>query len=340
MSTTSTALPLPTLYNSANVADTNRWLDYGSIADEAVGYRKLHGLRPAHQDRKRIGLLNIDCQVTFCHPQGELSVGGAVEDTQRLVEFVYRNLGILSAIDCTLDTHRAYAVFHPAFVVDQDGKNVPPYTPISHQDVLDGKWAASPFMASALSVNLMSAQKQLLDYTQKLENAGRYNLMIWPYHAMLGGKGHNLMPGLEEACFFHALARGSQTHFEVKGTNTWTENYSVLGPEVTSLVDGKGVPRNVSFIEKLLNYDHLVIAGQAKSHCVAWTIDDLLREIQSQDPTLAAKVYLLEDCTSPVVTPAYDFTPEGNAAFDRFRAAGMHVVQSTDSVEDWDGIEL
>ncbi len=337
MSVTTTTLPYPAFYDPALVADTDRWLDYNELAIKAVEYRHDHGLRPAKDDRKKLGLLNIDTQVTFCHPHGELSVAGAVDDTQRLVEFVYRNMGILTAIDCTLDTHRAYAVFHPTFIADQEGDNPGPYTLVSHQDILDGKWAASPFMASALGVQLMAAQKQLLDYTKKLEEAGRYALMIWPYHAMLGGKGHNLMPGLEEACFFHAIARGSQTHFEVKGTNTWTENYSVLGPEVRSLSDGKGVPRNAAFIQKLMEYDCLVIAGQAKSHCVAWTIDDLLQEIQSKDPALAQKVYLLEDCTSPVVTPAADFTNEGNEAFRRFREAGMNLVKSTDAVEDWLG---
>lgn len=340
MSQTATSLPLPPHYKADKVADTDRWLDYGRLETLAIAFRNDHGLRAAHLDHKKIGFLNIDNQVTFCHPQGELSVGGAVEDTQRTVEFIYRNLDKITAIDCTLDTHRAYAVFHPPFVVDYDGNDAPPYTQITHQEIREGKWQASPFMASALGVHLMAANNQLLDYTEKLEKAGRYSLMIWPFHAMLGGKGHNLMPGLEEAAFFHAIARGAQTHFEVKGTNTWTENYSVLGPEVTSLSDGKGVPRNAAFIEKLLRYDYLIIAGQAKSHCVAWTIDDLLNEIQAKDHALAAKVYLLEDCTSPVITPAFDFTQQGNDAFDRFRDAGMHLVRSTEPIESWEGISL
>jgi len=47
----------------------------------------------------------------------------------------------------------------------------------------------------------------------------------------------------------------------------------------------------------------VIIAGQAKSHCVAWTIDDLLEDIIAQDRRLVEKVYLLEDCTSAVVVP-------------------------------------
>lgn len=75
----------------------------------------------------------------------------------------------------------------------------------------------------------------------------------------------------------------------------------------------------------------MVIAGQAKSHCVAWTVDDLLTEIQAIDPALAQKIYLLEDCMSPVVVPGVvDFSEPAEAAFQRFAAAGMQVIRSTD----------
>jgi len=68
-------------------------------------------------------------------------------------------------------------------------------------------------------------------------------------------------------------------------------------------VDGKAIgERNVALVEKLQTFDAVVIAGQAKSHCVAWTIDDLLTPALGRTG-LAEKVYLLEDCTSPVVVP-------------------------------------
>jgi len=90
-----------------------------------------------------------------------------------------------------------------------------------------------------------------------------------------------------------------------------------------------------------LDFDVIVIAGQAKSHCVAWTIDDLLADILAQDKRLVEKVYLLEDCTSPVVVPGViDYTDQADAAFQRFADAGMHVVRSTDPVESWPGIKL
>jgi nicotinamidase-related amidase len=81
------------------------------------------------------------------------------------------------------------------------------------------------------------------------------------------------------------------------------------------------------------------VAGQAKSHCVAWTIDDLLEDDDAATSRLAERTYLLEDCTSPVVVPgAVDYTDEADAAFERYAAAGMHVVRSTDTIETWPGL--
>jgi nicotinamidase-related amidase len=60
--------------------------------------------------------------------------------------------------------------------------------------------------------------------------------------------------------------------------------------------------------------------------------DDLRQE-------LAERIYLLEDCTSPVVVPGIvDYTDEADAAFERFEVAGMHVVRSTDPIERWPGL--
>jgi nicotinamidase-related amidase len=51
---------------------------------------------------------------------------------------------------------------------------------------------------------------------------------------------------------------------------------------------------------------------------------------------LAEKVYLLEDCTSPVVVPGVlDYTEQADAAFRQFAEAGMHVVRSTESIASW-----
>jgi nicotinamidase-related amidase len=113
----------------------------------------------------------------------------------------------------------------------------------------------------------------------------------------------------------------------------------MLGPEVTDGPDGDRLgARNAELIGRLLAFDAVVIAGQAKSHCVAWTIDDLLRDEQVRE-RLAPRTYLLEDCTSPVVVPGVvDYTDDADAAFERYEAAGMHVVRSTDPITTWPGL--
>jgi nicotinamidase-related amidase len=87
------------------------------------------------------------------------------------------------------------------------------------------------------------------------------------------------------------------------------------------------------FIQQLQECDRLIIAGQAKSHCVAWTVSDLLDDIILVDPQLAKKVYLLEDCTSPVVVPGVvDHTDAADASYEWFASAGMNIVKSTDLI--------
>jgi nicotinamidase-related amidase len=327
--------PLPEFYNPENVASIYR-VDYAQLAALAPSYRQTHGIQPAANDREKIWLMLIDVQNTFCIPGFELYVGGrsgtgAVDDNRRLVEFIYRNLGSITHISATLDTHRAQQIFHPVFFVDSENNHPAPYTDIHAADLLAGKWRFNPTLAAQFGISPEYGQEMVLNYTQTLEAKGKYALTIWPYHAMLGGIGHALVPAVEEAVFFHSLARFDQPDFEIKGDKPFTENYSVIGPEVlTGPMDEPLGARNPKFIEQLQQFDRLYIAGQAKSHCVAWTVADLLEDIQAVDPSLARKVYLLDDCSSPVVVPGVvDHTAAADSAFARFAEAGMNIVKST-----------
>jgi nicotinamidase-related amidase len=242
-----------------------------------------------------------------------------------------------------MDTHTAMQIFHPIFWINDKGENpIPAATMINLEDMNKGVWKVNPAVAYIAKGDYVGLQRHALHYVKKLTDGGKYPLMVWPYHAMLGGIGHALVAAVEEACFFQNLARNSQTGFEIKGGNPLTENYSVLRPEVLEGADGRPIAqKNVRFIKKLMDFDIIIIGGQAKSHCVAWTIADLLDEINVQDPALAKKVYLLEDCTSAVVVPGViDFTDEADAAFKRFSDAGMNVVKSTDPIETWPGVNL
>src|SRR5215216_1940797 len=305
-------LQLPKHFEPSRVGEVWR-VPYQERAREARAWAHKHTLAPAAEDSFRLCLLAVDLQNTFCIPDFELFVAGrsgrgAVEDNRRLCEFIYGN--------------------HPA-----------PYTLVSAEEVKGGRWRMNPAVAEALGIDFDYAERHLAHYTRSLAEGGKYNLTIWPYHAMLGSIGHALVSAVEEAIFFHSIARHSQPEFQVKGNNPLTEHYSMLGPEVSEGADGDRLGgKNIELIEKLLTFDAVVVGGQAKSHCMAWTIDDLLEE-EAAGERLAERTYLLEDCTSAVVVPGVvDYTDEADAAFERYAGAGMHVVRSDEPIESWPGL--
>jgi nicotinamidase-related amidase len=336
-------LPLPAHFDPSRVGQV--WpVPYEERAREASAWADEHRLVPAAEDAFRLCLLAVDVQNTFCVPEFELFVAGrsgtgAVDDNRRLCEFVYRNLGEITQILPSLDTHQAMQVFHAIWLVDEHGNHPAPFTLVSAEDVTAGRWRANPAVAEGLGLDPGYAERHLVHYTRQLAEGGKYDLTIWPYHAMLGGIGHALVSAVEEAVFFHGIARYSNPEFEIKGSNPLTEHYSMLGPEVTEGPDGDQLGgKSTALIDRLLTFDAVVVAGQAKSHCLAWTIDDLLAHDALRE-RLAHRTYLLEDCTSPVVVPGVvDYTDEADAAFERYAAAGMHVVRSTDPITSWPGL--
>jgi nicotinamidase-related amidase len=319
-------LPLPAIYEKKLVSEI--YIERASVVAElAEAHAKKHGILPSAQDKFRICAFGIDAQVGFCTPGASLFVPGAVEDTDRAIRFLYANLDKITALHFSMDTHRIFQIFHPAFWIDAQGKHPAPFTPISHEDVKTGRWQP------------IAHPKEALEYTKKLETSGKYVLNVWPYHTLLGGLSHALVPALMEASIFHAVARRHQTHFETKGTHAMTENYSVLSPEVQEL-GGKAVGGfNAAFFRMLMEYDRIYVFGQAKSHCVLSTLTDMRDHIQSVDPALMDKVWILEDAMSPVpappidpLPPTLDFPKIADRAIEELRRAGMHVVKTTDAI--------
>jgi nicotinamidase-related amidase len=344
MHQTNKTLPVPTFYDPALVEEVWK-VAYQERADQARQWAAQHSLSPASGDVFKTLLLLIDVQNTFCIPEFELFVGGrsgtgAVDDNRRLCEFIYRSLARLTRVAATQDTHFAMQIFHPILLVNQEGQHPEPYTLVTYEDVEEGRWKFNPAVADMLGIEPEFGQRHLLHYTHQLKDRQKFDLTIWPYHAMLGGIGHALVSSVEEAVFFHSVARYSQPDFEIKGRNPLTEHYSALGPEVQEGPDGRQLGgKNEQFVNQVIQYDAVIIAGQAKSHCIAWTVADLLEALQARDPQLAHKIYLLEDCTSPVVVPGVvDYTDAANSEFQRFADAGMHLVRSSDPIDSWPGV--
>ena len=339
------ALPIPSHYDPSSVDKIWR-VPYQDRAEQARQWAHQHNSTPAGDDSFKVCLMLIDMQNTFCIPGYELFVAGrsgngAVEDSDRLCRFIYRNLNQITEICPTLDSHTAMQIFHPPFFIDDNGDHPQPYTVITSEDIQQGRWQFNPAAAATLGIDNDYANRFVQHYTDELVARQKYALTIWPYHAMLGGISHALVSAVEEAIFFHSIARASQPDFEIKGQNPLTEHYSALGPEITTGPDGERIAeKGDKFFQKLHDFDAVIIAGQAKSHCVAWTIEDLLAGILKSDPALSQKIYLLDDCTSSVVIPdVFDYSQQAAEAFEHFVNHGMNLVHSTTPMHEWPGIK-
>ena len=266
-------LPLPPHFDPGSVGAVWR-VPYEDRAREAEAWAEIHAVGVAVDDSFRVCLLAVDVQNTFCIPDFELFVAGrsgtgAVDDSRRLCEFVYRNLATITQIVPSLDTHHAMQVFHAIWLVDEHGRHPSPYTLVSLRDVEAERWRVNPAVVEALGLDADYARRHLAHYARRLAESGKYDLTVWPYHAMLGGIGHALVSAVEEAAFFHGIARHSQPDFQVKGDHPLTEHYSMLGPEVTEGPDGDRLAgKNDALIAKLLTFDAVVVAGQARA--TAW----------------------------------------------------------------------
>jgi len=344
-------LPLPPHFEASNAERWEYRPDQQALFDAAQQWRREHDIQPAAAAARNVHLLIVDMQKDFCFPEGTLYVGGrsgrgAIEDSARLASFIYRNLENLTDITTTMDTHFAYQIFFASFWLGSGDIPLSPYRTVTAEDIKSGEARPNPDLAWWLAGGDYDwLLKQAQFYCEELEREGKYTLYLWPPHCVLGSEGHSLVGVIHEARLFFSFARGSQSWVELKGDHPLTEHYSVFRPEVTRQFDGSPLAEgNQELVNDLLSADALIIAGEASSHCVKNSVDDLLGEIEARDPSLASKVYLLTDCMSAVTVPdgkggfLADFTPEAEAALARYAEAGMHLVRSTEPMESWPGL--
>ena len=167
-------LPIPEFFEADKVGTVWR-IPYEERAKSARDWAQgQHGVQPASADSIRTWLMLIDVQNTFCIPDFELYVGGrsgrgAVEDNTRLCEFIYRNLGAITHITATMDTHKMMQVFHAVFFVDKDGNHPAPYTDIHASELREGKWIFNPALSSQFAIAPDYGQQMMIHYGEELE---------------------------------------------------------------------------------------------------------------------------------------------------------------------------
>ena len=234
----------------------------------------------------KIHLLIIDGQYDFVNKNGSLSVPGAQEDMERLSLFIDRVGHKLDDIHATLDSHHLVHIANPIFWKDSHGDHPNPFTIITAKDVESGKWmATSP-----------AFQRWCLEYTAQLEKNGKYSLMVYPPHCVIGSVGHSV-----DQTLFKSLQKWEEefavVNFVTKGSNIKTEHYSALKAEVVDPKD-PSTQINTNFVSTLMEADQIVVAGECSSHCLRSSVLDIADAFG--DDKYIKKIVLLTDATSPV----------------------------------------
>lgn len=267
-------------------------------------------MTPAKQNPERVLFLGIDVQQDFMD-NGALGVPGAHGDVERMTKFIYDNMDKISNIAVSIDTHTPHQIFHPCWWVDENGNNPAPYTAITLADLDAGKWKP------------VIAPKESREYVKHLEQDGKKTLVVWSYHCIQGTDGGALENQFANMIYFHSVAKKSVVRRLVKGTDPLSEMYGIIKPEY----DTKNYI-NIDFLNSLESYDKIVIAGEAKSHCVLETIKQILEYFASR-PEITRKIYILSDCMSSI--PGFEQTTDD--AFNNFVSVyGVNIVKSTDSI--------
>lgn len=261
--------------------------------------------------KMKITLVIIDPQNDFCDPKGALYVKGAESDMAAVAAMIRANTAKIDDIQVTLDSHQVVHIAHPIFWVDKSGKHPNPFTPISAAQVRSGEFRAfNP-----------AFQKHAEVYVETLEKNSRYSLFIWPTHCIIGSWGHGVFPDLEAAlqewCNEFALV-----DYVTKGSNPFTEHYSAVRADVEDSRD-PSTQMNGAFIRKLQEYDTILIAGEARSHCVSNTLRDIIQEFGSEH---AKRFVILEDAMSDVPS----FEGLGTQFIEDMKALGVRVSKTTE----------
>lgn len=259
-------------------------------------------------------LLIIDAQNDFLDiPGAALAVPGALADTLRIAAFVARNSANLQGISVTLDTHPTVAIERPGFWTTGTGEAVAAFTQIKEADIRSGKFL--PRNAALLP--------DVLAYLDALEAGGKYTLMVWPVHCVLGTWGHAMPKVLTDALGRWEEATQTPVFKVLKGLNPMTEQYSAVRAEVPVDSDER-TGRNMALVQAVKPVDGLLfVAGEAMSHCVRATVLDLLENFS---PAQVARTVLLIDCMSPVA----GFERNAEAFLDDMRRMGVKTMTSAE----------
>lgn len=248
---------------------------------------------------KKIHLLLIDPQNDFCDPTGSLAVKGADADMARLAKMIDRLGGKIDDVHVTLDSHRVIDIAHPKmFKRVSDGQPPTPFTVlgVNSQDRIVRFDNGQPTSEEYITF-LPSHRVRVVQYLKALTAGGRYPHVIWPEHCLIGTWGTQVYKPVSDSLINWERQNFAIVDYVTKGSNPWTEHFSGVKAEVPDPSD-PSTQINTALIQTLESADEILLAGEARSHCLANTVRDIVGAFS--DPSYVKKLILLTDATSDV----------------------------------------
>lgn len=263
-------------------------------------------------DRKGNLLLIIDPQVDF-HEGGSLAVPGANADSERIADLIRTKR--FDSILVTLDTHQFVDIGHPMWWTNKDKQQPKPFTNITFADMEQKIWMTAKREDEEWSYR----------YLKQLEKNKRHQHTIWPYHCIVGTPGHAVAPAINKALGQWARRSGQLITFLWKGSNPKAEMYSAFKADV-EVPGAANTKLNVKVLNELLRYDNIVMCGEASSHCVLYSLVDMIEYFDSKKGSKPKpNILLLEDCMSPVT----GFEESTKASYKELSARCKYLTQTT-----------
>lgn len=249
---------------------------------------------------------------------------------------------LISKIHPTLDAHHHNDGSHNESWRDQDGNTPPPFTIVTHEDVVAHRYTPV-FPFGVWEGRTISAHEWALKYTKALRDKGRNPLCLWPVHCEIQTWGAQVYHPLQLAYDRWAKKTGGWIDFVTKGQWPWTEHYSAMMADVPDPTRDE-TQMNASLVNDAFGADVIIWTGWAGSHCLKWTALDAINyfEPSDQDKLLGkknefiAKSVFLEDACAAVanVPGGPDFAQWRRDFLDEVSSRGARVMTTHDIVKE------
>lgn len=257
-------------------------------------------------------IFGIDLQNAFVKAVEPLCVPGAPEDNVRIKELIRTLAPFISDIILTVDTHPEDHIGHPGYWRTHDGASPAPFTFITPDMIQSG----------AIIANDASKRDYAHDYVNALGGS-----MVWPVHCVPGTDSHKLSDEIEVAVKNWKAFTGGVPTIVKKGFHLDLESFGIFAPEYEGHEDTTADFNDALIGNLLFGNEPILVVGEARSHCVKRSIEQLVERIKEYDlPFDLGKIILVKDCMSDV--PGFEAV--GAQFLLDMEAAGCRVVTTDD----------